>query len=201
MTKYNTRQEYTISTINNAKNREDSWMAEFEKQLTKQAVQPKRVDQSMYEQINNIINGKSKYTSVDAAVQDMQRRSGYLDYVSNKKVAEKEEVKKNSKPSLLMQHPHIEITINNYCSDTKGQQDVPSIMEKVKSIHKRDVSDDSLWDQEDLIKFVNDLNEKCKQQHHTTEDNNLGKVHFHNNKDDIDPSNQDAWHGLMPVKS
>jgi hypothetical protein len=200
MTKYNNRQEYIISTVNNAKNREDSWLTEFESQLKKQAVQPKRVDQSMYEQINSIINGKSKHTSVDAAVQDMQRRSGYLDYISNKKVAETEEVKKNSKPDLFLTHPHIEITVNNYCTDTKGQQDVPSILEQIKSIHKKDVADNSLWDQESLIKFIDQLNEKCKQSHNHEHDQNLGKLHFQSGKEDIDPGNYDAWHGLMPVK-
>ena len=92
------------------------------------------------------------------------------------------------------------VTINNYCADTKGEQDIPSILEHVKSIHKKDVSNDGLWEQEDLIKFIDNINKKNKHHHSENNNHNLGKLHFHSTKEDIDPSNTDAWPGLMPVK-
>jgi hypothetical protein len=140
---------------------------------------------------------------VDAAVKEMQQRSGFLNYVSqNTKTATSEEVKKNSKPQIILKNPQIEITLKNYCSDTKGQLDVPSIIEKIKSIHKKDVSDDSLWDEGSFIKFIHECNEEFKEKNNRTqENNNLGKVHFQSGTDDIDPSNHDAWHSLMPVKT
>lgn len=65
---------------------------QFEANLNKDAVQPRRVDESIFNQINSIMNGKSKFTSVDAAVRDMQDRSGLTAYL--KKSESQEEVKK-----------------------------------------------------------------------------------------------------------
>ena len=45
---------------------EDSWLYRFQKSLQKDAVQP-RQQSSLFDQINSIMNGKSKYQSVDAA--------------------------------------------------------------------------------------------------------------------------------------
>lgn len=72
---------------------EDHWLKQFEKNLQKSAVQSKRVDQSLFEQINGIMNGRSKYNSVSAAVQDMMQRSGLTGYIS--KMSQQENV--NSK--------------------------------------------------------------------------------------------------------
>lgn len=62
---------------------EDHWLKQFQKNLEKSAVQSRRVDQSLFDQINGIMNNKSKYTSVSAAVEDMMQRSGLIGYLKN----------------------------------------------------------------------------------------------------------------------
>jgi len=198
MRKYNNRYEYQISTVNGAKSREDSWLSELEDQLQKQAVQPRRVDQSMFEQINGIINGSknSKYRSVDEAVKEMQSRSGFLDYI---KRANEDKNIKNNKPKILIENPQIELTINNYCENTKGEHSLPAILEYIRGIHSSDVRDPSLWDEESLAKHIHEANQKNKVQHDESY-HNLGKIHQDKN-DAPDPANFDAFHGLMPVKN
>ena len=61
----------------------DHWLKQFEKNLQKNAVQSRKVDQSLFEQINGIMNNKSKYKSVSAAVEDMMQRSGLIGHLQN----------------------------------------------------------------------------------------------------------------------
>lgn len=197
MKKYNSRYEYTISRTNESNNKSDHWLSEIEKNLTKQAVQPRRVDQSMFEQINSIINGKGKFKSVQDAVEEMQRRSGYLDYI-NKKVANEDKSSKHNESRLFKEYPEIKITFKNYCESTKGKLAVPSIIEHVKSIHRNDVNDSSLWDEESLIQAVHDLNQASYSED-SEKSHNLGKLEVNRSDDDIDPANNDAWDGLMPA--
>src|SRR5258708_11632336 len=68
---------------------EDHWLKQFEKSLQKGAVQP-RTQQSLFDQINSIMNQKSKYPSVEAAVEDMKERSGLTAYLTKVKRAEVE---------------------------------------------------------------------------------------------------------------
>lgn len=75
---------------------EDHWLSQFQKNLQKGAVQP-RTQESLFDQINSIMNtnSRSKYTSVEAAVEDMKERSGltaYLDKI-NKTSSEEPSVK------------------------------------------------------------------------------------------------------------
>jgi len=197
MTKYNSRYDYQISSVNNSKNREDSWLRELDANLKKQAVQPRRVDQSMFDQINGIIGGsKSRYNSVEDAVKEMQSRSGFLDYI---KRANQDQPYKGNKPKILAEHPEIESTIKNYCESTKGEYNVPAIIEYVKGIHGSDVKDSSSWEEDSFIRYLHDLNEKNKVNHDNSYQN-LGKI-YQDKNDSVDPANNDAFHGLMPVKS
>lgn len=78
---------------------EDHWLKQFEKNLHKSAVQPRKVDQSLFEQINGIMNNKSKYTSVSAAVEDMMHRSGLTGYLENINKVSKDESNHTKKAS------------------------------------------------------------------------------------------------------
>ena len=64
----------------------DELINELKNNLEKDAVQSREKDQSLYDQINNIINNKSKYPSVQAAVEDMKERSGLTAYLKNKNI-------------------------------------------------------------------------------------------------------------------
>lgn len=199
--KYKTRNEYTISTVSGSKGREDHWLSDLENQLLKEAVQPRHVDQSIFEQINGIVGGvKSKYRSVSDAVEDMQRRSGYFDYV-NKKVSSDEsskEKKNTNKPGLLLKHPQIEVTINNYCSHTRGEQALPAIINHIRGIHDSDVLDKSLWDETSLFDYVHKMNEGCKRHQSDDINVNLGKANDYKDEN-AENANRDYWAGIGKI--
>jgi len=87
MSRYN-RHQPVISRQNDQSSSEDKWLNNFEKSLQKDAVQSRQQDSSLFDQINSIMNGgtKSKFSSVEAAVEEMKERSGlsaYLDKQSH----------------------------------------------------------------------------------------------------------------------
>lgn len=200
---------------------EDHWLKNFQKSLQKGAVQPRNVDSSLFDQINSIMNGKSKYTSVDHAVQDMQERSGltaYLDKINKTSGEERDtsvkaktasdnqdamhkEVKGKVLPVVFQKCPQIKTTLENYIRDTKGNLPVPAIIAKIQSIHEKDVSDAKDWDDDNLIREVSRQNLMAKRDNPASYENyaNLGS-RDHDDPSDVDPSNTDAFHALTPVK-
>ena len=217
MSKYNRHQ--SVITTNSESANEDHWLKQFENQL-KTAVQPRSTDSSLFDQINSIMNGKSKYPSVEAAVEDMRERSGltaYLKKNSSEELTIKEsneiltKVRKaaqaiNNKFDknsviVLRKAPQIFSTIQNYIASSKGNLPVPAIIEKIKSIHKNDVSDNADWEDENLMRLISrmNLNEKKNNPQFFENYSNLGTQEEMNDKD-IDPSNNDFFSGLNPVK-
>jgi hypothetical protein len=194
----------------------DHWLKQFEKSLQKGAVQPK-TEQSLFDQINTIMNTKSKYPSVEAAVDDMKERSGltaYLDRMSKistpglpgkkKTAADQNQVidkKVELMPLVIRKCPQVKNTLENYVRDTKGNLPIPAIIEKIRSIHQGDVSDAKDWDDEKLMHLVSKLNLHAKKNNPAIFENysNLG-IHEKMNDSEIDPSNVDAFHSLNPVK-
>lgn len=215
---------------------EDHWLKQFEKNLQKSAVQSRRVDDSLFNQINSIMNNKSKYTSVSSAVEDMMQRSGLTDHLKNiNKVSQEEaktitasdptfeeaelEVMKYAKkvekakklhksvekvkdlplPKVIKEVPSILKTLENYIESTKGNLDIVAILEKVKDIHKSDVSNANDWDDENLLRLISD--KKLKEQINKVDDrehHNLGRPDT--SIDNFNDSNTDAFSALMPAK-
>lgn len=194
----------------NSSDRDEYWMKRFEESLQKTSVQSREMDKSIFDQINSIMNGsKSKYTSVEAAVEDMKERSGLTAYLNKIKVS-KEEIsnlttKKASNdsdlPLVIKKRPQIQHTIENYIRDTKGNLSLPAIIEKIKSLHKRDIADDKDWDEEKLFHYISKMNLQAKKDNPNSYEsyNNLGSNNY--DGDDIDPSNSDVFHALMPAKT
>jgi hypothetical protein len=189
---------------------EDHWLKQFEKKL---AVQPRSTQQSLFEQINSIMNGsKSKYPSVEAVVDDMKERSGltaYLEHVKNseidssltRKTAANKDTQNNKVPIVFQKKPDISHTLDNYIRDTKGNLSVPAIINKLRSIHNNDVSDAKDWEDDNLILEVSKRNLAAKQSNPDSYQNwnNLGSRDTGADSD-IDPSNTDAFHALTPAK-
>lgn len=202
----------------------DHWLKQFEKNLEKSAVQSRRVDQSLFDQINEIMNNKSKYTSVSAAVEDMMQRSGLTGYLTNinklsqeninaKTADHKHEHKhehdkpsmsvkltgsKQMLPALLEKVPSILKTIENYIRDTKGHLPVPAILEKIKSIHKNDVSDAKDWETDDMLAFISKKN--LEQKAGNAHDHDYANLGVRDTTLDANDSNNDAFSALMPAK-
>lgn len=183
----------------------DNWMKQLEKNLERNAVEPRK-EKSVYDQINSIMNNskKSKFSSVEDAVQDMRERSGLVAYLEKVKraatsYAEKKAQDENS-PTIFTKAPMIKNTLENYVRETRGNSTVPAILEKIKEIHRMDVPDPKEWEDENLIKFISKLNSKEKEKYprNDAEYMDLGRSPRFQDKD-IDIENSDAFHALMPV--
>lgn len=210
MSKYS-RHQSVISRQSDESISEDHWLNQFEKSLQKGAVTSRDVDSSLFNQINSVMNGKSKYPSVAAAVEDMQARSGltaYLDKVSKsedvvKKVAQdnKPASKQTKTPIVFSKFPQIKNTLENIVKDTKGNLSVPAITERLKSIHQGDVSEASDWEDDNLIREISKQNLMAKIDNPNSYENysNLGSRNLDSNND-IDVSNTDAFNSLIPAK-
>lgn len=199
---------------------EDHWLKQFEKNLQRTAVQPRKIEDTLYYQINSIMNGRSKYPSVQAAVDDMMQRSGLVDYLQKVKVSEEQELSQKKTagddnnimhkqidvedvmPVVIKKCPSIKNTIENYIKDTRGNLSIPAIIAKVQGIHSGDVSEAQDWEDENLIKFVSKLNLEAKKNNMSgfQDYNNLGKRDTQDSESDVDPSNKDAFHSLNPAK-
>lgn len=217
MSKY-TRYQPVVSREADSNIDEDHWLRQFQRKLEKGGVQPRSMDNSLFDQINSIMNGKSKHTSVEAAVEDMKERSGLSAYLnkttkqssdessasSTKTAADNNNVfekKVDMTPIVLKKMPGIAKTLENYIRDSKGNLPVPAIIEKIRSIHSSDVSDAKDWDDDNLIRLVSKLNLEAKKNNPSNYEsyNNLGSRDTTSNSE-VDPSNTDAFHALTPVK-
>jgi hypothetical protein len=208
----------TLPTINrNSDNIENQsiypkWMQDFASNLEKGAVQSRKQDSSIYDQISSIINGnKPKYSSVEDAIRDMQERSGLLAYqnrikaMATKIAGTTEEVQaptdtNKAEIKVFKLNPQVQQTIDNYIDDTNGDLPIPAIVEKIKAIHRNDITDDAAWNEDELMKYINKQCVEAKKKHPSIDDSNanLGKLPHFDDKD-IDPSNMDALFSLNPV--
>jgi hypothetical protein len=221
MSKY-TRHQSVISRNTDEYVSEDHWLKQFEKNLQKGAVQPKSKD-SLYDQINSIMNGTSaKYPSVQAAVDDMMQRSGLSNYLKVSKDSEggkkKMAADQNSDfdktvpvepkqedatvPDVIKQNPAILQTLENYVRSTRGNLPIPAILDKIRSIHHGDIAEDKLWEDDKLIRLVSKLNLEAKKNNPANYENysNLAAGDRDTADSDVDPSNTDAFNALMPAK-
>lgn len=199
----NSRYGSPFSTQSEASVVDDAWFKNYEKSLGKEAVEPLSKNKSVHDQIFAIMNKKSKFPSVEAAVEDMQARSGIKAYWEktsknneNLKIAS-EDMKE---PEVFTKFPMIKVTLENYIRDTKGNIDLPAILEKIKGLFRFDGPQSKDWEDELFVKFVDKMNkdERAKHNNDTTDYYNLGKVDH--SSDDVDPANTDAFIGLMPAK-
>lgn len=221
MSKY-IRHQPVISRNSDESIDEDHWLKKFQKQLVeKQAVQPKSIDNFLFDQINSIMNGKSKYPSVAAAVEDMKERSGLSAFLSknsnedndNAKVATQEKTASDNNsiinkkvplgkklPIVIIKCPQVKSTIDNIINSSRGNLSIPAIIDRARSIHQKDISDAKDWEADDLMYYVSGVNLKAKQQNpEATESVNLGR-RDDTATDDIESDNNDVFNGLMPTK-
>ena len=164
----------------------DHWLREFENKLQKTSVQPR--GQSVYDEISSIMNTRSKYPSVQAAVDDMMHRSGlstYLDTIKesqekipNEKPTKTAQEKEDSKlPRVMKEVPGAKRTLENIIKETKGNSPISAIIQKLRSLHARDTADESVWDDENLLRLVSKCNLEAKKSNPGVFDNydQLGK--------------------------
>ncbi len=195
---------------------EDHWLKQFEKNLGKSGVQPLD-QQSVFDQINSIMNRKSKYPSVAAAVEDMKNRSGLTAYLENlSKQSSDEDIattkvaadtnqaldkKVDMIPIVIKKFPPIQKTLENCIRSTRGNLPIPAIIDRLRSIHDGDVSESKDWEDDKLTILVSKLNLDAKKNNPASyqDFNNLGDRDSVSDSE-IDPSNTDAFFALTPAK-
>lgn len=175
---------------------DDSWLLDLSKKLDKKAVQPMR--QSIYEQINNIMNNgaKSKFSTVQEVVDDMKERSG-LNAMISKVSNETGEPNNTHKVAnnFLDNYPEIINTTINIIESSNGLLPVPAIIDKIRTLHNNDV-DNSFFDDDRYIAFVNKENLRKKSDDNLIENNsNLGK-HDEYLDESNEPWNRDMFFGI-----
>lgn len=215
------RHQSVVSRQSDASSSDDHWLREFESKLQKTSVQPR--GNNLHDQISSIMNSKSKYPSVQAAVDDMMQRSGLTDYLQTKTSADEEtstsnkprktaqdtsneakdhKHKKLKTPDVIKEKPSIRRTLENIIKETKGNLSVPTVISRLRSLHAGDVSDDGAWEDEKLIRLVSHCNLTAKKNNPGSYDrfDDLGRGDHSTSDRDIDPSNTDAFNALMPSK-
>jgi hypothetical protein len=213
-----TKRHLSINRQSDTDFSEDRWLRAFEDKLQKGAVQP-RSQVNLFDQINSIMNNsKSKYTSVQNAVEDMMSRSGLKDHMESIKISHQESSKKvaqqhatsiepkkedDKTPQVIKDKPDILQTLDNIIKDTRGNMSIPAIIGKLRSLHSGDITNESDWDDERLLRLVSKMNLQAKKDNPSTFDNysSLGVIDHSTADADLDPSNQDAFSILMPSKS
>jgi hypothetical protein len=207
-----TKKYPSISRQSDAPFSDDRWLRAFEAKLQKGAVQS-RDPHSLFDQINSIMNGtKSKYTSVQNAVDDMISRSGLKNYIEGiktsrdyepKKIAQQNVQPQNDKiPQVMQDKPTVMQTLKNIIRDSRGNMSIPAIIGKLRSLHSNDVTNDVDWDDEKLLRLVSQLNLQAKKDNPSTFDNysTLGINDHGNENSDYDQSNHDAFAVLQPAR-
>lgn len=212
----NYRQQGVVSRQSDSSYSEDHWLKEFENKLQSTAVQPR--GNSLFDQISSIMNTKSKYPSVQAAVDDMMHRSGLTAHLNNiktsteetdssKKVAQAQDnqpAKHDHKkgPKILDKIPGLKRTLENIIKETRGNMPISAVIARLQSLHAKDTSDKSIWEDDELLRLVSKCNLEAKKSNPGVFENfdNLGQTDHGNNESDVDPSNTDAFNALMPAK-
>lgn len=189
-----------------------SWLNDFAASLHKTSVQSADADRSMFDQISEILGGpKSRYATVDEAVQDFQKRTGLAQYLQMCE-AEQAEVTKvagigeladmndadGKLPKLLEEHPEIQSFIENFVRDRKGFIHGPAVIESIRIIFRNEnFSSDELEDKY-LRKYISDriMDEKSKHEEKAPPVGDLGKLDYSAHSGEA----QDAFAIIMPAK-
>jgi len=198
--KYYTRNQPTISRDLDSRERPgkySDWFEEFANSLDKSGTKSKKDSNSMFDQINQILGNKSKFSNVQEAVLDMQKRTGLYDLL-NKKAQEQEH---NVVPEIFNDVPDMKIFIDNYVEDRPGTSidAVVHALLKIRSIKAKLPASDDV--PEDVRHYINN---QIASVEFLRPDNNmnmdLGKVDL-SNDDATSARDNDPFAGCMPGKA
>lgn len=151
---------YTIDRQSDSLSRNDYWEGKLKEKLNKEAVQVVKKEESLFDQISSIVNGsKSKFSSVDDIVKDMQERSGF----SRIKKAEENIDRKNPKIFQKYHGNDFKGAVDKLISNSGGNLSIAQVLFQLKSDNPS-ITDDLFSDKE-LIFYIKDKNESIKKNH------------------------------------
>jgi len=193
--KYYGRSVSTISRDNGGVERGErgpSWFNDFVSNLEKNSIKSKR-DISMLEQINNILGNKSKYSNVEEAVLDMQKRTGLFDYLQHKHA-------ETNEPAIFSKVPVMKTYIDNYVKDRPGTTVDAVVMDLVKFGPIKDHLPESHDVPEDVKRYISNKISEIKSYNPRGDEENMqiGKLDLH--VDDNTSQDNDPFANCMPNK-
>jgi len=165
--------------------KDPEWADDFFKNLEKNSTTPKN---SIYDQINEILgNTKSKYSTVEDAVKDLQHRTGLSKYLQEKKAGKTGYVPGHSEPEIFKKVPELKIFIDNFTESRPGisiQAIIDEVL-KIKSIKDKLENPHDVGD--DVKKYINDKIVLVKTQKGINQDinHNLGKSDLTDTGDEV----------------
>ena len=193
--KYHGRSISTVSRDNSSietSHKDPSWFNDFVSNLEKSSVQSKK-ELSTFEQINQILGNKSKYSTVEEAVLDMQKRTGLYDYLRTKSASDSET------HELFETMPELKTYIDNFVKDRPGvsvDAVVHDILRYPPIKNKLPNSDDV---PHDIKEYINkQILEAKKNNSHPSEDLNIGKMDL--STDENTAKDNDPFGGCTPHK-
>lgn len=203
MTKHYSRSQSIVSrdtSFSEINQKEPSWFKDFVSNLEKNSTKSKKDDYSLYDQVNSILGNKSKYSTVEEAVLDMQKRTGLTDLLNQKKQAQDLTANKYQDSKILNEIPQLKTFIDNYVDDHPGAS-VESVIHdilKVRSIKDKLPEGDDL--PEEAKRYINDKISEVNMQNPKNDENNLdlGKVDMSGSDENIAEDN-DPFSGCEPV--
>jgi hypothetical protein len=205
--KYYSRNQPIISRDEDSRERETTrsdWFNQFAAELEKASTQPKSKANprsninSTFDQINQILGNKSKYSSVQEAVLDMQKRTGLYDLL-NKKAEALQEMPVIKIPEIFAKIPDMRVFIDNYVADRPGiaVDAVVHALLKIRSIKAKLPSADDV--SEDVKRYINDKIMEAQMLHPSSElGMQIGKADF-SQSDDGSSKDNDPFGGCMPA--
>lgn len=154
------------------------WYEALKNKLNKVAVQPARIDDMLFKQINDVINSKkSKFSSVEEKVKEMIERSGLSNYIKEQNKI-KLSKKANSNVKLFEEYPNVKKTIDNIIEEYKGTVPVISVIDKIDRYHSNEIKDKSLLNDNNLKQYIVNRNLQLKSDPEYSP--TLGKNHYKN---------------------
>jgi hypothetical protein len=159
----------TIAADNHEKH--PSWFSDFIEKIEIEAAKSKQDDYAMFEQINSILGNKSKYSTVEEAVEDMKNRTGLSQYLQQIKSAG--EVK-----DLFVEIPSLKLYIDNYIKDRPGTSVDAVVHDLLRITMIRNALPEGDDVPESVKRYINDKIAESKREHgHSAgEDMQLGKL-------------------------
>jgi hypothetical protein len=194
--KYYGRSISNISRDNGAverSEREPSWFGDFLSNLEKNSVKSKR-DSSMVEQINNILGNKSKYSNVEEAILDMQKRTGLFDFLQSKRASDESE----QEPEIFQKIPAMKTYIDNFVDQHPGANEEAVALALLEYQPVRSQLPESHDVSREVKEYISKkIAERKSRISRKDEDSmQLGKIDLH--VDDNTTEDNDPFSGCMP---
>lgn len=172
-----------------------------------------RNEQSLLDQISNIMSRRRNSASVEDKVQEYQEKIGLKEYLRRMSTAKEAERQKTAQENLgeLPEHFNkfperlrndIKTFVRNKCDTHHGNIQVPALVEEVsKTFRQAGVQPQDVNDMH-FEKFISDQIAKSKQRNPSSDEHNLNLgLGVGVDNDNIDSANSDVFEGLTPVKN